>query len=191
MRSDKKRPNTNHRTQLYLKFAERAWDEHNYSCNTAIAGRLPPCPCVYVVKYVVSFFNQQLAPLFMLYATGMSSPMAIPLHSAKPCTESHVLHTSIHCCSEYALMLVVSPSLMLLSPVQLFLLLSQATNNGGQLVSMRMTEAAVEGMYTAGVEPPAEAVFVGVTAFVDVADIVGVAGAWVNVQVGLIHVAVL
>jgi hypothetical protein len=56
---------------------------------------------------------------------------------------------------------------------------------------MRTTEAAVEGMYTAGVEPLAEAVFVGVTAFVDVADIVGVAGAWVNVQVGLIHVAVL
>ena len=117
--------------------------------------------------------------------------MVIPLHSAELCTAFHVLHASIHCCSEYALMLVISPSLMFLSSVQVYLLPSQATKNGGQLVSMRTTEAAVEGMYTAGVEPLAEAVFVGVTAFVDVADIVGVAGAWVNVQVGLIHVAVL
>ena len=86
-------------------------------------------------------------------------------------------------------MLVISPSLMFLFSVQVFLLLSQATDNGGQLVSMRTTEAAVEGMYTDGVEPLAGAVFVSVTAFVRVADIVGVAGAWVNVQVGSIQVA--
>lgn len=78
MKSDKKRLNTNYRTQLYLKFAEHAWDEHNYSCNTAIAGRLPPYPCVYVVKYVVSFFNQQSAPLFVLYVTDRSSAIAFP-----------------------------------------------------------------------------------------------------------------
>ena len=66
---------------------------------------------------------------------------------------------------------------MFLFSVQVFLLLSQATSDGGQLVSMRTTETAVEGMHTAGAEPLAGAEFVSVTAFVGVADIVGVAGA--------------
>jgi len=44
-------------------------------------------------------------------------------------------------------------------------------------VSMRTMDAAVEGMHTAGMKPLAGAEFVSVTAFVGVADIVGVAGA--------------
>ena len=56
-------------------------------------------------------------------------------------------------------------------------MLSQATGDGGQLVSMRTTETAVERMYNAGVEPLAGAEFVSVTPFVGIADIAGVAGA--------------
>lgn len=72
---------------------------------------------------------------------------------------------------------VISSSSMFPLSVQVYLLLSQATSDGGQLVSMRTTETAVEGMHTAGAEPLAGAEFVSVTALVGVADIVGVAGA--------------
>jgi hypothetical protein len=88
------------------------------SCNTAIVPPTTPGPAVYTVSGVALSFNQQFAPLLILYACSRSGPIATALQFLLPGLLLYVLHASMHCCNEYALIPVMSPPWMFRNSVQ-------------------------------------------------------------------------